>query len=214
MNKFIGVYGTGGFGREVIPIIKSMTSLKGAKIVFIDDNPTKLQINNYDVLTFDQFLQIKIDNKEIVVTISNSEIRKELEKKILKNNIGILSVISNDAIIMDEVNIRKGAIICPNVILTSNIKIGKSFHANIYSYVAHDCIIGDYVTFAPRVSCNGNVHIESGVYIGTGAIIKQGNPKNPLVVGKDSIIGMGAVVTKSVDPNSTVIGNPAKPLVK
>lgn len=157
-----------------------MSSLKGAKIVFIDDNPTQFQINNYDVLTFNQFLQIKIDNKEIVVTISNSEISKELEEKILKNSIGILSVISNDAIIMDEVNIKKGAIICPNVILTSNIKIGKSFHANIYSYVAHDCIIGDYVIFAPRVSCNGNVHIESGVYIGIGAIVKQGNPKKSI----------------------------------
>lgn len=50
--------------------------------------------------------------------------------------------------------------------------IGRSFHANIYSYVAHDCIIGDYVTFAPSVKCTGNVVIEDCVYIGTGAMRK------------------------------------------
>ena len=71
-------------------------------------------------------------------------------------------------------DIGEGSLLCPFTCLTSNIKIGKFFHANIYSYVAHDCIIGDYVTFAPGVKCNGNIHIEDHAYIGTGAVIKQG----------------------------------------
>jgi hypothetical protein len=98
--------------------------------------------------------------------------------------------------------------------LTSNISIGKSFHANIYSYVAHDCKIGDYVTFAPGAKCNGNVIIEDYAYIGTGAIIKPGSKNKPLVIGQGAVIGMGAVVTKSVSPGVTVFGNPAKPIGK
>lgn len=98
--------------------------------------------------------------------------------------------------------------------LTSDIKIGQHFHANIYSYVAHDCVIGDYVTFAPNVKCNGNIIIEDHAYIGTGAVLKQGTPDNPLVIGSGAVVGMGAVVTKSVPANTTVIGNPAKPLIK
>ena len=43
-----------------------------------------------------------------------------------------------------------------------------------YVHIAHDCQVGDFVTFAPAVKCNGNVIIENNVYIGTGAIIKQG----------------------------------------
>lgn len=113
---------------------------------------------------------------------------------------------------MDEVEIGASCILCPFVTLTSNIKIGKSFHANIYSYVAHDCEIGDYVTFAPAVKCNGNVVIEDGAYIGTGAIIKQGKPGRPIVIGEGATVGMGAVVTKSVSAGSVVVGNPAKPL--
>jgi hypothetical protein len=100
------------------------------------------------------------------------------------------------------------------VTLTSNINIGKSFHANLYSYVAHDCNIGDYVTFAPGVKCNGNVTIEDNVYIGSGAIIKQGTANKPIIIGKNSIIGAGSFVTKNVEKNTTVFGNPAKILNK
>jgi acyl-[acyl carrier protein]--UDP-N-acetylglucosamine O-acyltransferase len=93
--------------------------------------------------------------------------------------------------------------------VTSNAKIGRFFHCNIYSYIAHDCEIGDFVTFAPRVNCNGAVIVEDYAYIGTGAIIRQGTSSRPIVIGKGAVVGMGAVVNKSVPPYTTVIGNPA-----
>ncbi len=93
--------------------------------------------------------------------------------------------------------------------MTSNAKIGRFFHCNLYAYVAHDCVIGDFVTFSPGVKCNGHVVIEDHAYVGTGAIIKDGTDK-PIVIGRGSIVGMGAVVTKSVAPGAIVIGNPAR----
>jgi len=87
--------------------------------------------------------------------------------------------------------IGEGSVIASGCILTSNITIGVCFHGNINSYVAHDCVIGDYVTFAPCVKCNGNVIIEDDVYVGTGAIIKQGKPGRPLVIGKGAKIEAG-----------------------
>jgi acetyltransferase-like isoleucine patch superfamily enzyme len=110
--------------------------------------------------------------------------------------------------------IALGEIICPNVIITSNARIGKFFQCNLASIVAHDCVIGDYVTFAPAVQCLGNVHVGDHAYIGTGAIIKQGATGEPRRIGEGAVIGMGAVVTKDVPPFTTVVGNPAKPMGK
>ena len=115
---------------------------------------------------------------------------------------------------LDDVSVSEGAALSPFTLLMSNARTEKYFQANIYSYVSHDCVIGDFVTLVPGVRCNGNVVIEDHAYIGTGAIIKQGPPAEPIVIGRGAVVGMGAVVTRSVPANVTVVGNPAKPFLK
>ena len=84
----------------------------------------------------------------------------------------------------------------------------------MYSYVTHDCVVGDFVTLAPRVSVNGRVVIEDDVYIGTGATILPGNANAPITIGKGAVIGAHALVTRDVAPGATVVGAPARPLEK
>ena len=125
-----------------------------------------------------------------------------------------MSVQASNVVVYDNVKIDDGATLCSFVTLTSDITIGKSFHANLYSYVAHDCIIGDYVTFAPAVKCNGHVEIGNHVYIGTGAIIKEGKHNKPIKIGDGATVSAGAFVTKNVPAGMTVFGNPAIELTK
>lgn len=202
-----GIYGASGFGKEVLPLVKSMFSKKN-KIVFIDDGTDLKVLNGCSIMNFDEFNNLE-GRKLVTISIANSKTRELLTLKCEENNIEFFDVKANNSLLLDNINIEKGSILCPFVTLTSDIKIGKSFHANIYSYVAHDCIIGDYVTFAPAVKCNGNVHIEDHVYIGTGAIIHQGKPNKPIKIGRGAIIAAGAVVTKNVPAGMTVFGNPA-----
>jgi sugar O-acyltransferase (sialic acid O-acetyltransferase NeuD family) len=209
-RTLIGIYGASGFGREVLPLVREQLKAVNAEFVFIDDGDVGLSMNGYRVLGYQQFLANEASEKQVVFAIANSVVREKLALRCAADSIPALTLVAENAVVLDEVSIGEGAILCHFTQLTSNIRIGKYFHANIYSYVAHDCIIGDYVTFAPAVRCNGNVVIEDHAYIGTGAVIKQGSPDKPLVIGRGAIVGMGAVVTKDVPPGVTVVGNPAK----
>lgn len=211
------IYGASGCGRSLMPVAREHLARTGiqADIYFIDDNlaePTV--INGHQAISYEMFKVLKSSRKSVLIAIANSKVREKLANKLEQDEIELWSVQANNTIIMDGAIIAAGAALSPFVTVTSNIQIGKCFHANLYSYVEHDCIIGDYVTFAPGVKCNGNIHIEDHAYIGTGAVIKQGTPDKPLVIGKGAVVGMGAVVTKSVPAGVTVVGNPARILEK
>lgn len=209
----IGVYGASGFGREVMPLVRAAAG-QGSRLVFIDDNPQPASVNGHDILTFEAFAAEPATSRSVTIAIAASGVREKLAQRCANAGIAHHMVRAANVVIMDEVEMGEGAILSPFVTLTSNIRIGRCFHANIYSYVAHDCVIGDFVTFAPGVMCNGNVHIHDHAYIGTGAVLKQGTPEKPLVIGAGAAVGMGAVVTKDVAPGVTVVGNPARPLVR
>lgn len=209
IDNLYGIFGASGFGREVLPLVRDKLG-ENDTIYFVDLTRGDEKINNIDVITYDDFLSVKANNKKAVIAIADGKVRKKIEQDLMLDGIENINVFADNVIIMDDVSIGAGAILSPFVTLTSNIRIGKSFHANIYSYVAHDCVIGDHVTFAPSVKCNGNVVIENNVYIGTGAMIKQGTLERPIVIGEGAVVGMGAVVTKSVKSGDVVFGCPAK----
>lgn len=217
-SPLFGVYGASGYGREVMPLAREWVMKQGVslnRLVFIDDSVDVADmVNGHQILSYAEFLNKAATERFACIAIANSTIREKISTQLQADSVLDWSIQAQNCVIMDEVQIGSGAILSPFVTLTSNIRIGKYFHANIYSYVAHDCVIGDYVTFAPSVHCNGNIIIEDHAYIGTGAILKQGTSQKPLVIGRGAVIGMGAVVTKSVPAGVTVIGNPAKPLIK
>lgn len=207
MTQLIGVYGAAGCGRGIMPLLRAQ--FPETKLVFIDDGQTPGYVNGHDILSWTEFLERQTDEKAVSIAIAASNIRQTLAEKCAAANIPLIEARAASVVQMDEVVIGDGACLSPFVTLTSNIHIGRCFHANLYSYVEHDCIIGDFVTFAPGAKVNGNVTIGDHAYIGSGAIIRQG-----LTIGAGVIVGMGAVVTRDVPPGVTVVGNPAKPLIK
>lgn len=215
-GSLIGIYGAGGFARELMPLAAAYAAgISGdqekPRLVFIDDNKQQDEVNGYKVLSLEEYLATECDKRYFNIGVGESKTRQHLAEKCMAQGALPIALVASSTTILDANELSSGPVLCGNVMLTSNASIGKFFQANIYSYVAHDCRIGDYVTFAPRVSCNGNVHIEDHAYIGTGAILKQGTPEKPLVIGEGAVVGMGAVVTKDVAPYTTVVGNPARP---
>lgn len=215
--KLYGIFGAGGFGREVMPVARDMLQRQHPdedyRLVFIDDAVSPQGIaTSCEVLDLEAFFSTPAKERFFNIAIAGFAARKRIAELMLEKNARPFSIQAANSIILDNNQIGEGAIFCPFTTVTSDAKIGRFFHANLYSYVAHDCKIGDYVTFAPNVHCNGNVEIEDFVYVGTGVIIREGRPDRPIIIGKGAILGMGAVVTKSVAPYETVIGNPARSL--
>jgi sugar O-acyltransferase (sialic acid O-acetyltransferase NeuD family) len=210
MNN-LGIFGIGGFGREIYQIAKYQY-----KNIFFVYNIKDLNYFHWrkklpNILSLRKFSKKK--NSKIIIAIADPFIRKKVFLILLKLKIKITNLVSKNAILNNS-KLGVGSIICDHVCITTDVVIGKSFHANIYSYVAHDCKIGNFVTFAPSVKCNGNVTIKDNVYVGTGAIIKHGTTNKPIIIGKNSIISAGTYVNKSIPDNHMAYGNPCKIIKK
>lgn len=217
LTPIYAIYGAGGCGRGIMPSARAMLIAQGvptSRLVFIDDKPNAQQVNGQRVHSYDEFLALEAAARYAVVGIAGGAVREELAARLAEDGVIAWSTQAVNTVIMDGAVIGEGAALSPFVTVGPNVRIGKHFHANLYSYVEHDSVVGDYVTFAPAAKCNGNIVVEDHAYIGAGAVIKQGVPGRPLVIGRGAVVGMGAVVTKSVPAGVTVIGNPARPWIK
>lgn len=202
----IGLCGTGGFAREVAPLALAQGGADG--VAFVAPDPLTATLNGVPVIA-----QADLpDDMALSIPVADAGLRRRIDADLRAAGRSFVSIVAPTCVFRGPSEIGEGAILCDHVVITANTVIGRHFHANLFSYVAHDCVIGDFVTLAPRASVNGNVVIEDDVYVGTGAVLKQGAPDKPLRIGKGAVIGMGAVVTRDVAPGAVVVGNPARPL--
>jgi sugar O-acyltransferase (sialic acid O-acetyltransferase NeuD family) len=216
-DSILGVFGTGGFGREVMESLHDSNiqyaqgdNLNWGSLCFVEDEPKKNNVNGIHVKSTAEFLDMPSSISFYSICISNSQVRERLTDALDTAGIIPVSIIDGSAVIHANTIIGPGSVIRNSSIITSNTIIGKSFHANYFSYVAHDCEVGDYVTLGPRATICGNVAVGDHVYIGAGAVIRQGTEQKKLVIGKNAIVGMGAIVTKDVPERAVVVGNPAR----
>lgn len=84
-------------------------------------------------------------------------------------------------------------------------RIGRGSRIDHYVHVGHDVQIADKVTVCAGAILCGFVEVEFNAYIGAGARVKQ-----RVRIGRNAMIGLGAVVIRDVPPNCVVVGNPAR----
>lgn len=213
MRKTLFIYGAGALGIEASFLVreKFYSRLKYRKILLIDDDIEDQRITvGTTVLSKQDFLNLNPRKFDFVVAIANPGERKRiaLEMEALGGiAINILSIYRNK---IGDVNIGKGNIIFPGCTMSNATSIENFVIINSNTYVGHDCEIGSYVTISPGVTICGNVKILDEVFVGAGAVIKQGKRNAKVTLSSNSFIGLGSVVLNDIDPGVTVVGNPAK----
>lgn len=209
----IAIFGAGGFGREVKMLIEQInTSSKKYELVgFFDDTfDVGTSIHGVPVLGGLDALNAYKGPLSIVFAIGSPAVKKKIISKLEKIDLSFPILIHPSCWIgNDNVQIGEGSIICAGVIITTDINIGSHVILNLSCTVGHDTSIGRYSSFMPSINISGEVNIGEGCYCGTGAKII-----NQLEIGDDCIIGAGSVVLNDVESGLTVVGVPAKPIMK
>ena len=208
--KNIVIVGAGGFGREVRLMINQIN--RNDKIYnflgFYDDAFQKGQlIDSFKILGGVEDL-ISIKNEiSVIIAIGEPRTKKKVVYLLLKNKLLSFPNIIHPNIILDKESLSLGIgnIICAGSILTINIKLKDFIIVNLMCSIGHDTIIDSYSSLMPGVNISGEVYVYECVYVGTGAKLI-----NQLEIGSYTIIGAGAVVTKSLPVNCTAVGVPAK----
>ena len=210
----LGLYGAGAFGRECLPLARHAATrllTAGAQIVFVEQETHANHVANIPVWSHRRFLD-HAGLRYFSIAIADSRVRARLAGDCIESGAAPLSLVSDLALQYADASIGTGIVQCPFSTISSEAKIGRFVHMNFGVYVAHDCVIGDFVTFAPAAQCLGRVHIGEHAFVGAGAVIHQGTREQPHRIGANAIIGMGAMVLEDVPDGITVVGNPARPI--
>ena len=101
-----------------------------------------------------------------------------------------------------------------------NVVIGNDCKIQAFTFIPEGVIIEDNVFIGPHVCFTNDKHppsqgkswgktiVRRGAVIGANASILPG-----IEIGENATIGAGSVITKNIEANRTVAGNPAKELL-
>lgn len=203
------VFGAKGLAKEVLEIAKQNNKLN--KLAFFDNLS-----NEFIDKLYDKFNIIKNDedaekyfsdiDSDFTLGIGGPKLREYAYNKFISLGGNPINLISSTSIIGSfGVEFGVGNNIMQQVVITNDIKIGNGCLINQLVSIGHDVEIGNFVEVCPGVAISGNCKIGHYSFLGTNCTIL---PK--VTIGNNVIVGAGAVITKNVPDNCTVIGIPGR----
>jgi sugar O-acyltransferase (sialic acid O-acetyltransferase NeuD family) len=204
----IVIAGAGGFGREVLALIRNINQIKSTFEVlgFVDDGfAVGTKVHELSVIG-DVSMVEQTGAEGAVVAIGKTQLREEVVSR-MPSGLKFPNIIHPLAVFQDTERIQmgQGNIICAGNIFTTDIRLGNFCIINLACTIGHDATINDFCSIMPGVNISGGALLKRGVYVGTGGKLIKAT-----TLGNYCIVGAGAVVDSEVEPNQTVVGVPAR----
>lgn len=209
----LAVYCAGGFGGVVMEMAKDINAHKHRwdSFCFITDTMEGVKHKAPAIYLYTDFIKkYPPAEAEIIIASGEPKGREILFKKVKNDGYHLPNIIDPLANIKDIAILGEGNILQDySHISPSGVSIGDNNVFMTFCRIAHDCKVGNSCVFTSTTNVSGEVIVEDRVYVGTGAKIRD-----KIQLKHDSIIGMGSVVTKTVEEYSVVVGSPAKEIRK
>lgn len=140
-----------------------------------------------------------------ILGIGDNQTRKKLANEL---SLKWASVVHPFSYVDPSANIGPGTVVCAGAIIQPSAIVGSHVIINTKASVDHHAQVGDFSHIAVA-HLAGGARVGEGVFLGLHSVVLPG-----LNVEAWATVGAGAVVTTCVDTNATVIGTPARALLR
>lgn len=204
------IVGAGGFGREVAALVEAINDHDDtwSLVGFVDDDQTLQESSflGYPVVGDVKWLA-RQENVFFAIAIGNTQSRRQIAQVLESSPVRPATLVHPSVSVHQSAEVGPGTIICEGVTPTVDLSIGAHVILNLQCTLGHDSIIGSFSTLHPGVHVSGSAHLATGVLMGTGSVVLP-----EVQINANCTVGAGAVVTKDIAPNQTVVGVPARTL--
>jgi sugar O-acyltransferase (sialic acid O-acetyltransferase NeuD family) len=217
VNQFpprVILYGGTGQAKVVRPIVEH----HGGQVVAVFDDTPGLASPFPDVPIYrgyEAFLDwVKGEDRSRLgfsVTIGNphGRVRLRLHDRFVADGLLPVTVIHPTAFIDRSATLGQGCQVMAGAIILAEARLGREVIVNTRASVDHEDVLEDGTEVAPGATLCGVVHMKVNSWVCAGATVL---PR--ITIGADAIVGAGAVANRDVPDGATVVGVPARPIIK
>ena len=207
----IFIWGAGGQGKVVLEILRNSNNFDVAS--FIDSNK-KLQNKNIEgvkVFGGKSYLDAlwKKGIKAGIVAVGDNEKRCQIADYLKKRKFKLVNAIHPRAAVATNVSLGTNVTINAGAIISTYSVIEDNVIINTGAIIEHENIIRNGAHIASGVQLAGGIEVGEKTLVGIGATAIQ-----YLKIGKNSVIGAGAVVLNDIGDSVVAVGIPAKVIKK